>query len=423
MTDRYGRVQLLLAQHRHEMAERDLRMMLAEDPGDATAQSLLSLCILHDRDRMQEATEMAEQAIGIAPDEPLCHYALAVSLLQRNRNEEAAAAIQESLRLDPYDADAFAVLSRSQLARGRYQQALDAAVQGLAIDPDHLDCCNLRSITLERLGRGNEAVASAAETLKRDPENPMSHAAHGHALLNSGKHKEAQIAFRESLRLDPHCEMARIGLINAMNNRSFIFRMIHRFYVALSRLNSSSAMALIFGAWILAQVLTRIVGPAFPALRAFIYPIVALYVFFVFLTWIAQPLFNSFLRFHSFGQHLLDRSQRWASNLIAPCLLLSIFGLAVACFLGNVILGLLAAVYWLGLAIPISATFLMPTAGRRWLVGGATAVIACLPVIGVIRSLSENSADPLYNSFVQFAWCLLAVQIASNVIAIKPVRH
>ncbi len=320
MSDRYGRVQLLLSQRRHEMAERDLRMLLADDPGDATAQSLLALCILHDRSRMLEATEMAQHAVGLAPDEPLGHYALAVSYLQRNRNEEAAAAIQESLRLDPYDADAFAVLSRAQLARDRYQQSLDAAVQGLAVDPEHLDCGNLRSISLERLGRGDEAIAAATETLRRDPDDPMSHAAHGHALLNSGRYKEAQVAFREALRLDPHHEMARVGLIHALNNRSMLFRWVHRFYVTLSRLNSSAALGLIFGAWILVQVLTRVVGPAVPVLQPFIFPIVALYVFFVVLTWIANPLFNSFLRFHPFGQHLLDRSQRWASNLIAPCL-------------------------------------------------------------------------------------------------------
>jgi tetratricopeptide (TPR) repeat protein len=423
MKDRYGRVQLLLSQHRHELAERDLRVMLADDPGDATAQSLLALCILHDRSRMVEATEMAQQAVGLAPDEPLGHYALAVSYLQRNRNEEAAAAIQESLRLDPHDADAFAVLSRSHLARQRYQPSLDAAVQGLAIDPDHLDCCNLRSISLERLGRGDEAIASAGETLRRDPDNPMSHAAHGHALLNAGRYKEAQVAFREALRLDPHQEMARIGLINALNNRSIFFRMVHRFYVLLSRMNSSAAFALIIGAWVLVQVLTRVVGPAVPFLQPFIYPIVALYVFFVVLTWIANPLFNSFLRFHPFGQHLLDRSQRWASNLIAPCLVLSVFGFLVACYFGNVILAFLAMAYWLGMAIPISATFLMPTQKRQLLVGAATVVIALVPVIGVIRSLSEQSPSPLYHSFAQFAYCLLAIQIASNVIAIKPVRH
>ena len=43
--------------------------------------------------------------------------------------------------------------------------------------------------------------------------------------------------------------------------------------------------------------------------------------------------------------------------------------------------------------------------------------------IGVIRSLLHQSPDPLYASFQGFAYSLLAIQVASTVIAVKPVRH
>jgi tetratricopeptide (TPR) repeat protein len=422
MSDPYQRVQLLLTQHRYDMAERDLRAMMSQDPRDSTAHALLALCILHDRNRMAEATEIAQRAVGISPNEPLGHYAMAVSYLHRNRNEEAEAAIQQSLRLDPYDADAFAVLSRAHLGRNHFQPSLNAAEQGLAIDPEHIDCGNMRTISLERLGRGDEAILAAGETLRRDPDDPASHAAHGFTLLNAGRYQEAQVAFREALRLDPHNELARSGLIDALNNRSWIFRLVHRFYVAMSRLNSKRAFALIIGAWLLIQILTS-AADAVPILRPLIYPIVILYVLFVVLTWIANPLFNTFLRFHPFGQHLLDRSQRWASNLIAPCLGLSIFGFAAGCYMGNVVLAVMAAAYWIGMAIPISAAFAMPTPQRRGLVGGAAVVVAVLPAIGVVRSLIHQSDDPLYVSFQWFAYSLLAIQIASSVIAAKPVRN
>ena len=60
--DRYGRIQLLLAQRRYDMAERDLRSLLAEEPRDAIALALLALCLLHDRERMVEATATASDA-------------------------------------------------------------------------------------------------------------------------------------------------------------------------------------------------------------------------------------------------------------------------------------------------------------------------------------------------------------------------
>lgn len=417
-----GRVRLLLSQHRYEMAERELRTLLTEDPQDADAHALLSLCLLHDPQRQSDATEAAQQAVGLQPDQPLGYYALAVSYLQRNRPQEAESTIREALRLDPYDADGFAVLSRSFLARNKYQEALAAARQGLAVDADHIDCGNMRSISLERLGRGEEAIASASENLRRDPDDPMSHAAHGLTLLNSRRYDEAQVAFREALRLDPHNEMARQGMIAALNHRSFVFRLVYRFYVALSRLNHKAAFALIVGAWLLMQVLSRL-STAYPGLSPLIDPILFLYVLFVVLTWIANPLFNTFLRFHSFGHHLLDRSQRWASNLIAPCVALSVFALAAGFWLGDLIIGMIAAAYWIGMAIPIAAVFSMPTAGRRALVAAAAIVIALLPVIGIAQSVAATSLNPLVSSLQIFALSLLGIQIASTVIAVTPVRR
>ncbi|MDE0864664.1 MAG: tetratricopeptide repeat protein [Rubripirellula sp.] len=421
MSNQYERAQLLLTQRRYDLAERELRSMLAVEPNDAPSLALLALCILHDPERMTEATNAAQRGVAVAPDESLNHYALAACYLRRNRNEEAEAAIQVSLMLDPHDADAFAVLAQANFARQRYQDALVATDQGLAIDPEHGDCSNVRTITLERLGRGIEAVAASVQRLKQDPRDPMAHAAHGHTLLNAGQYQDAQVAFREALRLDPHNEMARMGLITALNNRSFLFRMVHKFYVSLSRLNSKVAVLLIIGVWLLMQVLTS-VQEQVPALRPLIFPIVILYVLFVVLTWIANPLFNTFLRFHPFGQHLLDRSQRWASNLIAPCLLLSGCSVLIGLVFSDLLMGILAGAYWLGLAIPIACAFGMEDRKRRWLLGIATVVIALLPVGGTLISIRQDSMAPVIASLHWFAYALLAVQIGSNLLAIRPVR-
>jgi tetratricopeptide (TPR) repeat protein len=421
MQNPYGRVELLLSQRRYELAERELRGMLAAEPRDATAHALLSLCVLQDRTRLADATEAAQQAVGLAPDEPFAHYALSLSYLYRGYHHEAETAAREALRLDPHNADAFAVLAHAALGRERYEDALQSATAGLAIDPDHLECANLRSIALERLGRNQEAVAAAAATLRRDPDDPMSHAAYGLTLLNSGRYQEAQIAFRESLRLDPGNELARNGLIQSLHNRSFLFRLVHRFYVAMSRLNSKAAFGLIIGAWLLMQVLSRVAGQ-WPALQPLILPILVCYVLFVVLTWIANPLFNTFLRFHPFGQHLLDRQQRWASNLIAPCLALSLFGMVSGLTLYGIGSGIIAAAYWLGMAIPIAAAFAMPTPQRRLWVGAAAIVVLLLPVVGLLRGVGQESLTPFFVSLQYFGYSLLGIQIASGIIAAQSVK-
>ncbi len=422
MSDPFQRVQMLAQTGRMDLAERDLRQMLAEEPRDATAHAFLALILLSDDKRWIEATDEAKTAVGIEPDSSFTHYSHATCLVTRNHYAEAEDAIMESLRLDPYDADAYGVLARSHMGRDKYQSALDAAEQGLSIDPEHLQCGNLRSILLERLGRGAEAVASSAANLARDPDNAMSHSAHGWTLLNTGRYKEAQVAFREALRLDPHDEMARKGLMQAMNNRSFIFRMVHRFYVAMSRLNSRAAFGLIFGAWLLMQVLSR-VADRVPALGPFILPLLVCYVLFVVLTWIANPLFNTILRFHPFGQHLLNRNERWASNLIAPCLGLALFGFVVGWNVDSFLLGILMAGYWIGAAIMVAAAFAMPTHQRRMLVGAAGILIASVPIYGVVRTVLESSFDPFFAGFQAYGYSLLGIQIGSQLIAAQPIRR
>ncbi len=144
MSDRYQRAQMLAGTGRMDLAERDLRQMLAEEPRDATAHALLALVILPDSTRLGEATEEAKTGVGIEPDDAFTHYALAQCLFQRGRYAETETAILEALRLEPHDADFYSVLARSRLANEKYQAALDAAEQGLSIDPEHINCANLR---------------------------------------------------------------------------------------------------------------------------------------------------------------------------------------------------------------------------------------------------------------------------------------
>lgn len=422
MNDPYQRVQMLAGTGRHDMAERDLRAMLADEPRDATAHSLLALVMLSDDSRWVEATDEAKIAVGIEPDAPLSHYALSVCLLTRHHYVEAENAAREALRLDPYDVDAYSVLAKSYLGREDYQAALDAAEQGLSIDPEDSDCSNLRSIVLERLGRGDEAIESATRNLARDPDNAYAHSALGWTQLNNGRYQEAQVAFREALRLNPHDEMARQGLIQAMNNRSFVFRIVHKFYVAMSRLNSKAAFGLIFGAWLLVQVLSRM-ADHIPALGPLILPIIIFYVLFVVLTWIANPLFNTFLRFHPFGKHLLDRTQTWSSNLIAPALGLAVLGLVVGTVVDSFILGLMAAAFWVGAAIMVAATFSMPTSQRQLMVGGASLLVWMVPIVGIVRTVFGGELEPLFGGFQAYGYALLGIQIGSSLVANQPVRR
>lgn len=418
----YGRVQLLISQGRLQMAEHELRQMLTENPDDGLAHCLLSLVLSNDEERFQEATEEAQRAVTLEPDDPFTHYAHSRILWRRNHFREAFDAISEAIRLDPYDADNFAQASQVQFSLRNWTACLELAEQGLSIDPEHSVCNNLRTFALERLGRGHEAVEAAAANLRNSPDDTYSHMSHGWTLLNAGQYREAQDAFRESLRLDPNNEGAREGMIDAISSRSRLFRGIRGFHIWLSRMSHKHQFAIIFGAWILIQVLSR-AGGNLPWLQPLIPFILMAYMIFAVLTWTSDAIFNTLLRFHPFGRHLLRPKMLWRSNLVATCLICALGGGLIALALGQVFSAMVVGYYWMLLCVPVTAAFAMPTAKRGWLIAAAGIFLALLPAYGVLQSVAEHSTASLGESFRMFNWGIIGLQVGAGFLAVAPNRQ
>src|SRR5258708_19244428 len=130
MNANVARAQLLLQQGRYEMAEQDLRQALAIDPEDGRVHALLAICLPESK-RFDEALESGRKAVGLAPDNSFCHYALAFAHFKRDAHasehrtlfssrkefQEAESSIQEAIRLDPHEGIYFALLSSILLPR------------------------------------------------------------------------------------------------------------------------------------------------------------------------------------------------------------------------------------------------------------------------------------------------------------------
>ncbi|MFO1063183.1 MAG: tetratricopeptide repeat protein [Pirellulales bacterium] len=416
------RALILLQQRRFDLAEKELRRALSDDPHSGYMHAVLALTLLHDETRWQEATEEAQQAIALEPDEAFSHFALSRILAVRNHLPEALASINEAIRLDPYDAEYFAQRASVHIDRRDWTQALDDAVTGLSIDAESVHCNNLRTIALERLGRGHEAKEAAAQTLRRSPDDPNSHAAMGWTQLNTGDYAGAQLSFREALRLDPNHEPARDGMITALHGRSFVFRAIHQFYVAIGRLSVKYQFVIMFGAWILMQGLGSL-GNQIPIIRPLTLPILMAYMIFVVLSWTSEPLFNTFLRFHPFGRHLLRRKEVWASNLLAVCGISAFAGSFGSLFVGGLLAALCVMFYWILMMVPVSIVFSAPTRQRTMLAVAAAVVVGLLPVYGVIAAFMTGDTDQIRLSLNRFNWGIIAMQIGSSFLAVAPVRR
>lgn len=302
----------LLSAKRHRLAEEQFGALVAQDPTDARARVLLSICLAAREDR-DGAEREARAAIGANPAYAAAHDNLASVLLKRNDLVGAEAAAREALRLDADDADFHLGLAHVLAARTRWAEALGAVESALALDPGHVGANNLRAHVLLHLNRRGEAGRAIDSTLARDPENPATHAHKGWALLHAGDPKGAQAHFRESLRLNPTGEMARKGLVEALKARNPAYRLLLGFFLAMNRLPDGTRRGILFGGWlgyvVLGQVRTRN-----PDLAPFLAPVLAAYFVFCVFTWAGPIFFNLLLLLHPLGRHALDRSDKQAAG-------------------------------------------------------------------------------------------------------------
>jgi tetratricopeptide (TPR) repeat protein len=420
MDQRYQRIFILIGQHRYADAESELRGLLSESPSESRAHAMLSMCIAENETRMDEALAEAHAAIAHEPNEALAHYSLALVQLKRKEYRIASQAIEEAIQLEPLDAMYWGMKSRCELANERFQGMLQAAQMGLQLDPENIECRNLLSLALERTGAVKSSLEQAIETLRMDPEDDDSHAMLGFALLHNGKHLEARHAFREALRLNPMNEPAREGMMQAISSRSVVFRAVHGFYSWLNRMSSQRQMLIIFGGWILMQVLGSL-GRTHPAIGVISLPILLLYLTFAVLTWIATPLFQTFLRFHPFGKNLLRTPELRLSNLVAPCLLLSVVGGIYAFFQHDFLVASGVAFYWVMATVVAVCCFRASQShgNLKYAAFGLSAVVLALPLWGLYQAVQVTSYLPFTTHWKTSLWCFIGLQILQNVISVK----
>lgn len=352
---------LLAQQGRAELAEREYRLALAEDPHDADTHALLALVLARQEPRRAEALAEAREAVGLAPDEPFPHYAEAIVHIEAERWDQAQRAAEQAIRIDPDDPGHYVALSAAHLGRRRWRDALDAADDALAIDPTHTGAANLRASALVHLGRRDEAGAALHGALARDPENSHTHANQGWALLHRGDRKAALGHFRESLRLDPESDWAREGLVEALKARNPLYAGMLRYFLWMNRLPGRTRWMVVLGGWLGYQVV-RGAAAANPRLLPWLAPLMIAYVAFLLLSWTAPQVFNAVLLASRDGRYVLSPEQRrsggWMAAGVVAALALTVAALAT----GD---GWLesGAVMFAALLIPLAATFHGPRGG------------------------------------------------------------
>lgn len=394
---------LLLQRRRPSEAEKEFRQALTANPQDGRAHSFLALALTA-QNKQKEAIDEAQQGVGLAPYSGYSFHVLAMVLYHADRNKEALAAVEEALRIEPEDADYYEMQAKIYYDMEDWPRTLEAARQGLSVDPQHVDCANLEAMALVKLGRKGEASVAIETNLHRDPENAMTHATNGWARLHAGDHEAAFEHFREALRLNPNLEYARHGIVEAMKARNFLYRPILGYFLWMSRMNPRTRWMLILGLFFGVRFLNTMMR-ANPSLAPFIQPVIFLYLVFVFMSWIAIPLFNLVLRLDRYGRQVLSREETIASNWLGLC----VFG-----GLGALLVGLLtrsgpmnmAGIGLFAMTLPVAGIFQAKARSGRIVLALYSAGLALVGAFAVLTAFSDMEMGMGIGGLFIIGWAL-----------------
>jgi tetratricopeptide (TPR) repeat protein len=363
-------------------AERLLGALLENEPGDAPTRSLRALC-LAELDRFADAEAEARLAVETEPYLAYCHWALGSVLADRRRWKDALEAAHEALEMEPENADSHALLGRCLVGLRRWDEALATADEGLELEPDHPGCANLRAIILQQRGRDDEAEQAFVDAAATDPDNAFARAGRGWSALRRGGTPEPAIEhFQHALRIDPHIEWAREGLLASLKARNPVYRAMLRYFLWMDGMGRG-ARFMIVGAGLIGYNQARRLTEARPETAPFLYPLMGLYLLFVLLTWVADPVFDFLLRFDPQGRRMVPRHRAVAGTAVVALLAVAVVtaGVGIAtgdedAFLPALMLGLLT--------IPVAGIFRVAAGWPRTALALYVAAVAAAGAAGVV---------------------------------------
>jgi tetratricopeptide (TPR) repeat protein len=162
--DDYSRLgDVLEAMDRHDAAAeaygRSVAMARAQGPNDDLwSLLLLQANSLEEANRWPESKALLQQALAVAPDQPLILNFLGYAKLERGEDMDAAEAmIRKASELAPDDASITDSLGWAQFKRGKLESAIETLQQAAAKDPEQAEIQEHLGDALYKSGRRYEA--------------------------------------------------------------------------------------------------------------------------------------------------------------------------------------------------------------------------------------------------------------------------
>jgi tetratricopeptide (TPR) repeat protein len=406
------RAQILIQQNRYLDAEKILRDALKNSPENTTVLYLLAEVNIQ-QNNTAEAAKLIDIAIGLAPYFSHLFYIKARVKLQEGNVLASEQSIQDAINLDPDQSHYFALWASLKLRQKKYQEALALADNSLALNPEDILGLNIRSTALLKLNRKEESYQTIEGALREDPNNAYTHANYGWNLLEKSQTKQALEHFREALKNDPSNESAKAGMLEALKANNIIYRMFLKYSFWIGNLTQNNQWVAIIGIYFSFRII-RYVADSYENLQIVLYPLLGILAFMAFSTWVITPISNLFLRFNTYGRHLLSKKEILSSNFVAGSVLVLIMGV-LGYFLQVDEKYLALAAFGFSMMVPLSTMFL-PTKYKNVLV----VYTIFLFIVGLLALVDVFKSGEMVSDFIPiYLFGFIAYQWVANFMLIK----
>jgi adenylate cyclase len=169
------------------------------------------------------ARRIAEEAIAICPENPLCYLNLAgfhrldyyfgTTSSPRETLEKAVELAQKALSIDDSISRGHSILSDLYSAKRDHDKAIAEGERAVALDPNGAGAHEFYALSLVYAGRPEEAIPFFQKALRLNPFSPTGFFLHyGHAFLGTGRLEDALSTYKKSSQLSPNNIFAHIRL-------------------------------------------------------------------------------------------------------------------------------------------------------------------------------------------------------------------
>ena len=195
-------------------AEAAYRQALTLEPENVAARGRLIYLLTLRPARHQEAFDLAEETVELAPDSAEAQASLATALLTYNRVEDALQAVEKAAQLDAESLTVHRARAWVYLKAGRYEDALSAARQATTLNPGNPEAWLAQVAVQGSTNRPLDALASLETLTDVAPEWVWTHLAWGQWHMDRHNIEAARAAYQRALELAPDYAPALFAMGN-----------------------------------------------------------------------------------------------------------------------------------------------------------------------------------------------------------------